>query len=238
MNSAVWAPLLEDLAPRFRITLLELPGHGDSGYDSSRPDLEAWTAACLAAAPARAHWLGWSLGGQIAQLAALQRPGRVDRLVLLASTPRFVQGDGWPHAMSENTLRQFAATLRRNHRQTLARFLALQVQGDESARETLRLLRRELAARPEPDDLALEHGLELLLTTDLRPRLAQLRRPSLWLLGQRDTLTPAAVAPELEALAIPHSRIRVIDGGAHALFLSHPAATLAQLVPFLEGRDE
>lgn len=238
MNSAVWSPLLDELSRRFRLTLLELPGHGGSEYDPARHRLGEWTDACLQAAPERAHWLGWSLGGQLALQAALEQPERVGRLVMLASTPRFVQGDGWPHAMLEQTLRQFGATLRRNHRQTLARFLSLQVQGDESARETLRLLRRELGQRPEPNDRALEHGLDLLLGTDLRERTGGLASPSLWLLGDCDTLVPGTARQGLEELAIPGARIRLIPGSAHAPFLSHPRETLGQLIDFLEAADE
>lgn len=238
MNSAVWSPLLPVLSQRFRVTLLELPGHGGSEYDPACQTLGDWATACLQAAPPRAHWVGWSLGGQLALRAALDQPQRIQRLVLVASTPRFIQGVDWPHAMLENTLRQFGHALRRNHHQTLARFLSLQVQGDESARETLRLLRQELGQRPAPDHLALEHGLELLIETDLRESATGLERPSLWLLGERDTLVPAAVQQQLASMGIPGARFLCIAGSAHAPFLSHPQESLGPLVRFLESADE
>jgi pimeloyl-[acyl-carrier protein] methyl ester esterase len=237
MNSGVWSPLLDELSRRYRLTLLELPGHGGSTYDPVHADLQAWAAACLQAAPERAHWLGWSLGGQVALQAALEQPDRIDRLLLVATTPRFVQGEDWPHAMDPETLRQFGRTLQRNHRQTLARFLSLQVQGDESARETLRQLRLEVGRRPEADPQALEHGLDLLTYTDMRGRLAALSRPSLWLLGERDTLVPKAVVDDLEAMAIPQARFQRIQGSAHAPFLSHPGQSLELLQRFLEQPD-
>ena len=237
MNSAVWTPLLAPLSRRFRLTLLELPGHGGSDYDPAARSLADWAAACLEVAPPRAHWLGWSLGGQLALQAALDQPGRVDRLVLVAGTPRFVQDRDWPHAMDRQVLRQFGRALRRNHAQTLERFLSLQVQGDESARETLRLLRQELGQRPPPDHRALEQGLELLTGSDLRPLLGDLSVPSLWLLGERDTLVPAVLATSLESMAIPGARVRSVAGAAHAPFLSHPRQSLELLQDFLVPAD-
>lgn len=233
MNGAVWAPVREALAVDYRVTVIELPGHGASAYNPERAGLDDWVDACLQAAPPQAVWIGWSLGGQLALQAALCAPHRITGLVGVTASPRFVTGEGWPHAMAPATLNQFARALRRDPHQTLERFLSLQVQGDEAARETLRLLRQDIAQRREADPLALEHGLELLRTVDLRPALGDLRCPSLWLFGERDTLVPADVCDELERL-MPEAEILILPGCAHAPFLSHPRACLRALKHFLE----
>ncbi|WP_321527376.1 pimeloyl-ACP methyl ester esterase BioH [Sedimenticola selenatireducens] len=233
MNAAVWSPVVAELSQAFRVTVIELPGHGASAYDPAASTLDDWVTACLAAAPERAVWIGWSLGGQLAQRAALRDPQRISGLVMVTASPRFVVGDGWPHAMALATLTQFARALRRDHHQTLERFLSLQVQGDEAARETLRLLRQDIALRPEADPLALEHGLELLRTVDLRAGLGDIRCPTLWLFGERDTLVPADLCDELERL-MPAAEILILQGCAHAPFLSHPRQCLRALNHFLE----
>ncbi|MCB1859456.1 MAG: pimeloyl-ACP methyl ester esterase BioH [Gammaproteobacteria bacterium] len=233
MNSGVWQGLLPGLSKRFRVTCLDLPGHGASDYDPANSDLDCWTDACLDAAPGQAHWLGWSLGGQIAQRAALRAPDRVTSLVMVCSSPRFVSAKGWPHAVQVSTLRQFAETLKKNHGQTLIRFLSLQVQGDEQARDTLRLLRQEMDRRPIPNSRAMEDGLELLLQIDLREQLCRLCCPSLWLFGRRDTLTPAQVAEDISELGISQARYRLLEGSAHAPILSHPSQCLEAIDEFL-----
>lgn len=237
MNAAVWQPVAESLSEHYRITLIEMPGHGGSEYHAGRPDLDQWTAACLEAAPAEATWLGWSLGGQLAQRAALLAPERIQRLVLVTSSPRFVVDKGWPHAMSLVTLKLFAEALVRDPHQTLERFLSLQVQGDEAARETLRLLRNDIALRREADPLALAHGLELLRDVDLRGQLQQISCPALWLLGECDTLVPADLGDELEIL-MPQAEVLILQGCAHAPFLSHPRQCLRALNHFLESGDD
>jgi pimeloyl-[acyl-carrier protein] methyl ester esterase len=232
MNSAIWGGFPEALAERFRVTLVDLPGHGESGFDPERSSLQEWADAVLGIAPERALWVGWSLGAQVAVQAALSAPERVAALALLAATPRFVQDEGWPHAMEGETLRQFAATLSKNHRLTLERFLSLQVQGDSEARGLLRALRQELFRRPEPLPDALEAGLELLRDVDLRGRLREIRCPTLWLLGERDTLVPAASAGALAELQ-PGAEVEVVPGAAHTPFLSHPEACVQRLQSFI-----
>jgi len=232
MNAAVWTPLLQPLVAQFRVTLIELPGHGGSEYDPASGGLDDWTRAVLDAAPARAVWVGWSLGGQIAQRAALLAPERVGKLVLVASSPSFVQREDWPHAMDVQTLTLFARSLLQNPQQTLARFLSLQVRGDEAARNTLRLLRQELAERPEAHPAALEQGLDLLRHVDLRAELPKIRCPILWLLGERDTLVPVEVAEVLESL-VPDADLLILHGCAHAPFLSHTGQSLRALSAFI-----
>jgi len=244
MNSAVWQALPKALTHQRRLVPIDLPGHGGAAFEPGCRDLDAWAEACLEQAPARAVWIGWSLGGLIALQAALKvararvtradakRERRIAALVLITATPRFTQAVDWRPAMAEQTLAGFYDNLLADPKVTLERFLALQVRGSDDARGTLRLLRTELGAQPEPDPAALTAGLDLLRDGDLRGPLADIGAPSLWLFGERDTLVPAAVAERVPML-LPGARAQVIAGAAHAPILSHPDATAEAIAQFL-----
>jgi pimeloyl-[acyl-carrier protein] methyl ester esterase len=235
MNSSVWRDFAAALGERCRITLIDLPGHGDSPFTGQR-GLPEWTASCLEAAPPSAIWLGWSLGSLVALQAAHQAPSRVAGVLVLAGMPRFVQGGDWPHAMASRTLDLFIQALAANHTRTLERFLALQMLGSDLAQENLRRLKGRLRERPEPHPEALERGLDLLKQADLRHLLGGLRCPTAWLYGDRDTLAPAAAAGLLGHWLSRYSSA-VIQGAAHAPFLSHPAETHRAVGRFLEEFD-
>ncbi len=237
MNEAVWHDLAAILATDYRVTLVDLPGHGQSPYDPTRPSLADWARQVLEVAPDSAAWIGWSLGGSLALEAALQAPERIRTLTLVTTTPRFVRGADWRHAMPLETLEQFHADLTRDPRATLDRFLALEVSGGDEARSVLRLLRARLAEKPAADPAALDIGLDLLRDTDLRGRLPGLAMPSLWLYGQRDALVPRRSAQAVAEL-LPSADIEVIRGAAHAPFLSHPDQAMQQLRAFLELCNE
>ena len=228
MNAAVWEPLRAALGGRFRLHRIELPGHGGSA-PADAADAGEWAGLCLGAAPQRAHWIGWSLGGQIALQAALDAPDRVSGLSLIGATPRFVQDEHWDSAMPVKTFRAFADALADDPNATLLRFLALQVTGADHARETLKLLRAELELRPPASPAGLEQGLEILLANDLRGRLRQLACPTQWLFGARDTLVPAPVSEAITEL-LPSASFEIIDGAGHAPLLSHPYRCLDWLM--------
>lgn len=234
MNSAVWSSLIEPLAQHYRLTLIDMPGHGHSEFDQSCNDLDQWVEAVLQVVPERAIWIGWSLGSMLVQRMAMRFPERVQGLVSIAGTPRFVQADDWPHAMQRQTLLGFAADLREDHSKTLERFLLLQAHGDSEARRLLRPLREGIAGRPEPDDLALDAGLDLLLNVDLRADLPRLNCPSMWLLGRRDALVPVAVSDDLQEL-LADARIHIFKQAAHLPMLSDQAHFLDLLQDFIGG---
>lgn len=233
MNGAVWEDAAEALAPDFRVTLIDLPGHGHSPWSGQELHLADWAHACLRVAPPAALWVGWSLGGSVALEAALGAPQRVRALVLVTTTPCFVRDRHWSHALPEVTLARFRDALGADPGDTLGRFLALQVKGSDSALAVLRTLRRRIAERPPPSPAALDAGLHLLRHTDLCGRLPGLRPPSLWIYGERDTLVPRRSAEALAGL-LPGARVEVIRGAAHAPFLSHRDQALDLLRRFAE----
>lgn len=177
---------------------------------------------------------GWSLGGQVALRWAARHPQQVQRLVMVASTPCFVQQPDWPCAMAAETLAEFAAALQQNYALTLRRFLALQVRGSEQERELLATLRSALASRGEPDLDALQSGLGILRDCDLRDALPEVRQPTLVIAGERDTLTPPQASQYL-ASRLPDAELATIAGAAHAPFLSHPDEFIERLMGFLHN---
>ncbi|MEJ2393864.1 MAG: pimeloyl-ACP methyl ester esterase BioH [Candidatus Thiodiazotropha sp.] len=235
MNSSVWADFAHELASDYRVTLIDLPGHGHSPFRGQQA-LAGWAADCLAVAPPKAIWLGWSLGSMVALQAAHLAPERVTGVMVVAGMPRFVQGEDWPHAMAPRTLDLFIQALGDDHSKALERFLALQMLGSDMAQENVRRLKQRLRERPDPHPEALEAGLDLLKFADLRPTLSQLTCPTAWLYGDRDTLAPCK-ASELLPDWLPEVATEVIPGAAHTPFLSHPAETRRAVSRFLEQFD-
>ncbi|HEX3632623.1 MAG TPA: pimeloyl-ACP methyl ester esterase BioH [Casimicrobiaceae bacterium] len=228
MHSGLWMPALPKLASRFRVHLVDLPGHGHS------PPLARTTLAGMAFAvaeyfaslPEAPTVLGWSLGGAVALQWALDRPDAVAKLILVAATPCFVARDDWPHAISGETLRRFGDELAVSYRTTLQRFVTLQLRGSEHQHELLGQMRTQLFTRGAPTRQSLEDALDALAAIDLRARVGAITQPALVIAGQRDTLVPAAAGAWLAA-ALPAGRLASIAGAAHAPFLSHPEAFFA-----------
>jgi pimeloyl-[acyl-carrier protein] methyl ester esterase len=237
MHGGLFAPLVPALAQRFRVSVVDLPGHGYSAPVApySLDALVGALARHFADEQAPLTILGWSLGGTLALRWAHLHADRVARLVLVCATPRFVTDDDWPAAMSERTLRQFGDELRVAYRLTLQRFLTLQMQGSDEGRATLATLRAQLFARGEPVQQTLASALAVLATADLRDDVRQIAAPTLVVTGERDALTPKVAGAWL-ARAMPAARHVDIAGAAHAPFLSHRGAFDTAVTEFLDAR--
>ena len=237
MHSGIWGPLVGRLARRFRVHAVDLPGHGHSALCGPFT-LDCAFAAASAAVPVDVRPLtlvGWSLGGLVAMRWARQEPGRIGRVALVATSPRFCAADGWPHGVAAETLARFGDELHVAWKLTIQRFLALQMHGSEHARTTLAALRHQVFARGEPSPKALFGALDAIVTTDLRVEVADIGQPVIVISGSRDQLALPAAGRWL-AERLPNARFALIEGAAHVPFLSHAEAFGAVLDPFLDGR--
>ncbi len=233
MHGGLFGPLADRLANRYTLHLVDLPGHGHS-RDADAPLDPAMLAPELVSRVPGAVWLGWSLGGQFALRAALDHPDAVRGLVMVAASPRFVSGEGWPHGVGPHLFRDFGDALERDFRGTLEGFLALEALGSAHAQEELRKLRSQAFERGEPAQRALLEGLSLLDRLDLRDDLAGLRVPSLWISGKRDRLVPAGAMPAAAALA-PGARSLVIPNAGHAPFLAAADTVADEVDAFMQA---
>jgi pimeloyl-[acyl-carrier protein] methyl ester esterase len=219
MNARVFDGLAESLAADFEVRALDLPGHG--GRDALADNtLQSWADDLARQLPDNTLVLGWSLGGQVAMRAALDHPHKISRLVLLASTPKFVATEDWQRGMAAADLGSFGAALLADPQATLLRFLSLQTRGMAEQKSMLQQLRQMFLASPPVSSKALAGGLAILRDTDLRAELPRLTQPTLVLQGALDTLTPPAAGAWLAEI-LPAAQHIEFPRAAHAPHLSH-----------------
>lgn len=232
LHGGIWQPLVEALQERYRLTTVDLPGHGNSPLPAGGFDLPRLAQLLQDAAPPQATWIGWSLGGMATLQAALNQPQRIAKLVMVAAQPQFIRTADWPHATPAASLAQFSDNLVNHTEQTLKRFLALQVRGTADEKALLRQIRALVDARPHPKAEALRLGLEILSRTDLRAQLKQLQAPAQFIFGGRDMLVPVAAAEAIRPLA-PGAQIDILPQAGHIPFLSHTEEFLEPLEGFM-----
>ncbi len=232
MHSGVWQPLIKKLSAQYMLYLVDLPGMGNS-----RPiepyHLHALADEVAQVIPGVSDILGWSLGGLVAQRIALNQPDRIRRLILVGSTPCFVNKNDWDAGVNPINFESFAEAVNSDYKTTILQFLTLQCMKSDDARSTIKQLRARFDTRPTPTQTTLQRALHVLLESDLRAEVSSIRKPTLLIHGDRDTLAPVQAAHWMMQ-QLPHGFLRVMSGSAHAPFLSHPDQFIAAINQFLE----
>ena len=231
LNGAVWNSVRERLAKHFTLQIVDLPGHG---YSRNVPltTLDAAADLLAHALPNPTHLLGWSMGGQVALTYARRYMPRIEKLVLVATTPRFVANNEWVHATEAEVLDDFAQRLATNYGATIRSFLALQTLQQPSARATIAALQAAMSERGEPSVASLQAGLHILRTSDLRAQLTEISPATIVIQGDHDALTPEPAARWM-ANHLPNANYALIQHAAHAPFLSHRELFFEQVLNHL-----
>lgn len=244
MSGDVWGEAVQKLAQHFTVHCVDLPGYGAS--KNIAPHNLDTLVDCLSEyyVGQTLTVCGWSLGGQIALRWAERMPQQVQRLILLATTPCFVQRADWLCAMPLEIFQEFAQDIQQSPEKTLKRFIALQVRGGKHEKYTLAKLRSNLLSRGQPNSAALRDGLVILRETDLRASLPHIKQPVLIIAGEKDELVPAAAADYL-AQHLPNfnlvktgARLIKIPHAAHVPFLSYTDEFVMQVKNFIEYKGK
>lgn len=228
LSAAVWTPLRAHFSPAQAIHAPDLPGHGSAA--AAGETLESWADALVATLPDKAILVGWSLGGMLALHIARHYPQKVARLVLIDTTPRFVQADDWLPALPSETLADFRSNFDAAPAATQRRFVALQSLGDAARKNVSASLTAALTAAHDKQP-ALATGLRLLAETDLRDLIPAITQPVRLLHGGEDKLMPVAAAKWL-ADTLPNARLSVFGDAGHAPFVSRAQECAALIESF------
>jgi 3-oxoadipate enol-lactonase len=228
-----WGPALDLLADEFLVVAFDNRGIGQSdvppGPYTSAAMAEDALAVLDANGIARAHVVGTSLGGMVAQELALAHPERIRRLVLVATTP----GGAGAYALPARTL-----TLLRTM-PTLPPHEALRLAVENALADDV------VRARPDLVEEIYEHRLAHPFDVagwqaqsaagssfDAYDRIGEIVAPTLVLHGTCDNVVDH-LSSEAFAARIPNARVELVGGGGHLFFWEDPDGFVARVVAFL-----
>ena len=217
------------LETRYRVIAVDLPGHGHSAPPRAAVTIEGMAdevSALLAALDEEpAHVVGLSLGACVALRLGLQSPARVRSLTLVNPFAR-VQPSG-PRDVARLLLRL-----------TMLGVAPMRMVGAHVARglfpwpEQRALYEAAVTSLGATSRRGYAAALRALAQFDARGQMSAIRRPTLVVAGDRDTMVP--LAPKLQlAAAIPSARIVVVPASGHATPYDQPATFNRVLLEFL-----
>jgi 3-oxoadipate enol-lactonase len=225
----IWDDVARPLASAYRVVRYDKRGHGLSELPAGAA-LMADYASDLAAlldhlAVSGAVIVGLSIGGLIAQELYRQRPDLVAALALCDTAAKLGADDSW---------RQRIDAVTRGGIEAIADgVLELWFTRDYRARRLDELAgwRMMLTRTPKDGYLA---ACGALMQADLRDECANIKIPTLCVVGDEDGSTPVALVRDL-AGAIGQARFVVIDGAGHIPSLEQPDALRALIEALARG---
>ena len=227
-----WAPNLPALAARHRVILHDQRGTGRSSRTpvASIAQMAGDAIALMDHLGLReAAWLGHSTGGAIGTCVALDRPGRLSRLVINSST---THGDPYRHKLF--TIRRLLRS--RIGAEAYASFTSLLLYPPWWINANAELLAAEeaRAAASLGDPAVQESRLDAILAYDRRGELPNLEVPTLVFCARDDILTPLYFSEELARL-IPGAVLSVLETGGHACSRTMLETFNGTVLAFLAG---
>ncbi|MFQ5521314.1 MAG: alpha/beta fold hydrolase, partial [Candidatus Methylomirabilia bacterium] len=228
---------VRDLSPHYQVITFDNRGVGETGvaegevYPTSQLADDA-AALLRYLGVTRAHVLGTSMGGTIAQELAVRHP-KVVRSLVLACT--WARGDGrFLHTLSSWVALSRKLSVEERFREMLYPFLYTpgffeRPGGVEDA------LKRTLAYpyQTTPEGIERQAGGIFAWNGTRLKELKKIKVPTLVLVGREDILTPPAFSRELARL-IRKARLKVI-AGAHGFFIEEAESFNRTVLAFLRG---
>jgi len=218
-HAGSWDPyLISGLSKRFKLLLFDIRGSGRTDTSDEEYSIKLFaddTAGLMdAVGIPRAHVLGLSLGGMIAQELALSYPKRIEKLVLCSTRCGGAQTVPAPREKSERPMPDSGkVSFEKMIRITLPRFFTEEFIKNNP--EFVKAYIKQRLSVPFSQE-AITRYRNASATFDTCARLPQIKASTLIIHGKRDiVITPEKA--QLMAKRIPHSKVVYFENSGHLL---------------------
>lgn len=237
-----WLENLPHFGRRHRAIALDLPGFGESPMPSWPIDMPAYGRLihdfCEKLGIDRvAALIGNSMGGFVATEAAIERPARFERLVLVSAAGiSFAEARGRRVDAAQRLIEAAAPFVAGPRRSWVLRARGRQVAFGRVLRYPNRVRPELLAEQIAPglQSPGLGDSIRAIGGYDTRDRLPEIEIPTLVVWGLDDHVVPVEAAIGYHRL-IPESRLEIFERTGHMPQLERPARFNALLDDFVAG---
>ncbi|KAG8073911.1 hypothetical protein GUJ93_ZPchr0006g43429 [Zizania palustris] len=231
-DQSAWSRVLPYLTRDNRVVLYDLVCAGSVNpdhFDFRRYDnLDAYVDDLLAILDAlcipRCAFVGHSVSAMIGILASIRRPELFAKLILIGSSPRFLNDSDYHGGFELEEIQQVFAAMGANYAAWAKGYAPLAVGADVPA-AVQEFSRTLFNMRP---DISL-HVCQTVFKTDLRGVLGMVRAPCVVVQTTRDVSVPASVAAYLKANLGGRTTVEFLQTEGHLPHLSAPSL-LAQVL--------
>jgi 2-succinyl-6-hydroxy-2,4-cyclohexadiene-1-carboxylate synthase len=231
-SGASWQPVISGLGQRYRAFAPDIRGHA-SATDLVPVTLDAVLADLVEIGAARFTLVGYSQGGRIALHAALAMPARIERLVLIGTSPGLeAEAERAARRAADERLAEQIEALSIEEFATI--WAQTPVLGGVDAETAAAAYADRVRSTPHGLAAALR-GLGTGALPSLWERLRELRMPVTLIAGERDAKF-TSLALQMAAL-IPRAQVVIVPGAGHAVHLERPEAVVAELVRSTPAHD-
>ena len=212
-------PLAQALAPSFRVTLADMPGHGLSPEPEKAVTVFEYAELVYHLLQAlgieRTCLLGHSFGCRLAVILAAKHPEKIKRMVLCGAAGVLPKRSAayylkvYRYKAAKIFIKTFAPGKLKKWQQS---------KGSEDYQKLSPVMKASFSA---------------IVNQDLTPLLKDIQAPVFLIWGEKDTATPLYMAQIMEQ-NIPDCAKVVYSGRTHYAFLEEPARTLAIVNTFFK----
>jgi pimeloyl-ACP methyl ester carboxylesterase len=222
-DSRMWEPQLRSFSDAHRVVRVDLPGFGNSPFESNIVSYRGAIRDALDGADVdRAAVVGTSLGGRAALEFALESPERVSALVLVGAG---IDDHEWSEEVERFVEEEETALANDDLEAAVSANLRLWIAGPRRALDDVDPHVQDLVTEMQAQAFRLGNGHDDLQADRLEPpaskRLAEIEVPTLVATGDEDVADIHTIADRL-AREIPGAERATIADAAHLPSLERP----------------
>jgi len=224
-------PIVDLLVKHYRVTLVDLPGAGQSDWDDSIDNVNDAADLLLPYLPEKAIYIGWSWGGFVGISLAARYPDRVERFIGIGTAPRLIEDVDWPGVPQPGFHAFMSAKTNDELKLLIVDFYKDEFGGEQNA--AYQQLLQNLEDHGLPMSLEVwSKGVLISDQTDLREEYKTIKSPIDFIIGTSDQAT-ALDWDKVKALN-PKTKVHFIEGAKHAFIWTHPKEFVQVLNNILE----